>query len=121
MIPHGVTRLDGDDATLHIVHIVLVLLECHGYDSDIDFFVDTLGFKTILQEIARGMCDVVGHLDGLGDGFDSCALTTFFAVSRWRMISPKIQKKRKRMARQKNTMPMASSVMPKPWGSSRFR
>ena len=53
-------------------------------------------------------------------GLMGCALATFLAVSMWRMSMPKRVKNRNSTARQVNTMPMASSVMPKPWGSSRF-
>ena len=47
-------------------------------------------------------------------GLIGWALTTFLAVSRCRISSPKSQKKTKSTARQKKTMPMASRVMPKP-------
>lgn len=56
MIPHGVTRLDSDDATLHIVHVVLVLFKCHSNNSHIDFAVDTLRMQAVFQHHIGLVC-----------------------------------------------------------------
>jgi hypothetical protein len=41
-------RLDGDDTTLYVVYIVLILFQCHRDDGDIDLLVDALLLETVL-------------------------------------------------------------------------
>ena len=52
--------------------------------------------------------------------FRGCMLATFLAAARCFMNIPNSVKKMQSNARQKNTMPMASTVMPIPYGSLRF-
>ena len=68
--PASVLGLDGDDTALHIVYVVLILFQGHGDDGDIDLFVDAFRLQTVLQEVTRGMGQVVSHLNGLCDGLD---------------------------------------------------
>ena len=68
--PACVLRLDGDDATFHVVHIVLILLQGHRDDSDIDLLVNALRLQAVLQDVACGVGDIVGDLHGLRYGLD---------------------------------------------------
>ena len=49
--PACILGLDGDDAALHIVYVVLILFQGHGDDGDIDLLVDTLRLPTVLQDV----------------------------------------------------------------------
>ena len=70
------TWFDGDDTTLHIVHIVLILFQGHRDHGNVNLFVDTLGLQTILQDVTGGVSQVVGHLNGLRGRLDGLGVDT---------------------------------------------
>ena len=70
IVPARILGLDGDDAALHIVHIVLVLTQGHADDSHIDLHVDALLVETFLQDITGFATNLSRHLHRLGDRLD---------------------------------------------------
>ena len=50
--------------------VVLILLESHTDDGNVDFLVDTLLLQAVLQDVACGVSEVMRHLYCLGNRFD---------------------------------------------------
>ena len=65
VVPFCIFGFDGDDATLHIMHIVEILFECHGDNSDINLLVDTLTLETILEDDVGLMSNLHGLFNRL--------------------------------------------------------
>ena len=84
IIPTCILRLDGDDATLHVVYVIFILAQGQADDSHVNFAVDTFGVKTFFQHDTCLVTNLHGLLDGLGDRLDR--LLMYYLLGRFLML-----------------------------------
>ena len=81
IIPVGRLGFDSDYAALHIMHIVLILFECHRDDSDIHLLVDTLALQSVLQDDVGLVTYLLGLLYRLYASFHRLYLSHLRAMT----------------------------------------